>query len=72
MGVRVRIVTSGPNLFPAKLAVPARDCERHHYTIAPLKVTNTLSRVFNDPHEFVSQNVALFHGRDETVIEMQI
>jgi hypothetical protein len=52
--------------------VTARDCEGNDHPIAPLKVGHSFSGFLNNSHEFVAQNVALFHGWDETVKKMQV
>ena len=72
MGVRIGIVASRPDLLLTKLAIPARDRERHDYSIAALQVRYAFSCIFDNPHELVPENVAFFHCRDEAVVQMQI
>src|SRR5438874_8693559 len=68
--IRISVVTGGPDLFPAKLALAAGDCEGHNYAVPTLEVVNFFTHFFDDVHEFVTENVPFFHGGDEAVKQM--
>ena len=68
--IRIGVVTGGPDLFPAKLALAAGDCEGHNYAVPTLEVVNFFTHFFDDAHEFVTENIPFFHGGYEAVKQM--
>ena len=72
MSIRIGVVAGGPDLFLAKLAIPAGNCEGNDHTIPALKVRYAFARLLNNSHELMPENVAFFHRRDKPVEQMKI
>src|SRR3954454_2438470 len=53
-------------------AVAAGDRERHHHAVADLQLLHIAADLDNLAHEFMAQDVTLFHRRDEAVIQVQV
>jgi hypothetical protein len=71
-GIRVGIVAQRVHLLLAEKAVPARDRKPYHDAVARAKVFDLRADLDDFPHEFVSQNIALLHRRDQAVIQMEV
>ena len=58
--------------FVAKEALAAANVERHHHAVADFELLIALPDLDHFAHELMAEDVALFHGRDVAVIEMQV
>ena len=71
-GVRIRVLAERPVVVPALPAVAAGDGERDDHPIADLELLDRSSDLDHFAHELVAEDVALLHGRDEPVVEVQV
>src|ERR1044072_7162378 len=71
-GVRIGILTKREFLSATKETGAARDRKRIHHSIADLQIFDARPHLDNFPHELVAENVALHHGGDVPVIDMQV
>src|SRR5687768_5422883 len=71
-GCRVRVVAQRPLLPFAEKAVAARDGERNNHAVADLKVHDIRTDLNHLTHELMTEDIAGFHSRDESVVEMKI
>src|SRR2546427_5890603 len=72
--IRVGVVTAGPEFTLAEKTISTGNGKRHHHTIANLQlIAIDASADFDHlTHELVAHDVALLHGGNETVIEVQV
>lgn len=72
MRVGIGVVAGGPQLFSAELAVATGDGEGNNDPVAAAEVRDFFTRFLGDADEFVSQDVAFFHGGNEAIEQMQV
>jgi hypothetical protein len=72
VGVGVGVVAARPQLAAAEEAVAAGDGKRHDDAVAAPEVGHAGADLDDLAHELVAEDVALVHGRDETVQKVQI
>jgi hypothetical protein len=71
-GVGVRVVAEREELVLAEPAAPARDAEGHDDLVADGEVLHVGAQLHHLAHELVAEDVALLHGGDEAVVEMEV
>ncbi len=71
-GVGVRVLAEGGLAFDARRARAARDGEGDDDPIPDAEVLHPRADLYHLPHELVPEHVALLHGGDEAVVEVQV
>ena len=70
--VRAGVVAHRPQLFLAEKAAAAGNRERHHDAIADLQSRAVAADLDDLAHELVAEHIAVLHGRDIAVVDMEI
>src|SRR6185369_11543424 len=70
--VWIRVFTEGKHLFPAEETTAASNRKRHHYAVADLKIGYFTTNLDDLTHEFMTENIAALHRRNESVVKVQI
>jgi len=66
--VRVGVVAQAPLAVPAVIAVAAADGEGDDHAVADLEVLDLATKLHDDTHELVAQDITLLHRRDKAVV----
>src|SRR4051794_7514930 len=70
--VRIRVLAQRVQLVLARVAVAARDRERHDDAVADLEVRDGLALFDDLAHELVTEDVAALHRRDVAVEKVEV
>src|SRR5882757_6624455 len=71
-GIRIRIFAQRELLRLAEKATPASDGKGIYDTVTHLQIFNAGTELNDLSHELVAEDIALHHGGNVTVIDMQI
>src|ERR1044072_7266551 len=70
--IRVRVLTKGKQLLLAEETTATRDRKWHHNTVAHFQISHFTTHFHNLAHELMTENIALLHRGNETIVEVQI